>query len=883
MEFEDPLDLAQFAIMRVANIASLLGVRRKRPLCGRLGAELLLVVNYLNTVSLDQEELLRVRIWKLLRDVERICCWPQKISAFGNPLLEAISHTLPGSSRYNRSQEAIQQGLANITSGTGVAAENAILHIQRFMKSKNTKHEADQDITTKRKIPADYPSDINILAYNVLQEHMCCTCNEGSVQKLPRKHLAQLLLLPSLHKISDHGQVQFDILFSSRPFWNESSLGRWQDVQLLVPQAKKRPKKRARFSDHHSSSPSLQSSQKPKQVAEGKFCDLLSLDANSRICLTIQDDKLHKSGFEPVKQIVEHLPGISLADILENYHLTARMKLTLAYILAQSVWQYYDSDWMKTTWTSKTIYFMKEGKGNTSSKQGDLYAWKPYLSVRFGDANLESSEYSNIDGEIHHYPRVRALGIMLVEIGVGSPLHSSDQERQGQPPAAKINEDLLLATQYSKDEWRWKDCDYPKYLSAVKHCLDLGIFASAPCMSELGGKGDAEGLKQRRNILYDKVIFPLEEVLQGTGWMEQLTTIGPLETPIKNFSTQLIAENPSTADTLLPPPNQKAPKKIRTKSEKAAMKWLSRMQHLNEELVSRNPPMEPNNSPAPVRIAVLDTGYDDRAIFTFQQDNQHRLKGWKDWVDQSDQPKDFHGHGTHLVSLVMKIAPKAHMYIARVAKSPSDLLTSSENVAKAISWSSIEWEADIILMSFGYKEEQQCISGAIRKALQEREDSILLFAAASNSGANEKEMFPARHDSVISIRGTNSDGDFQDFNPPRNQNEESTVGTLGVDVPSAWLSDHDDEVYKSGTSIAAAVAAGIAGTLLSYVDGKSKESTFQDVNKKLRTRHGMQAVFRALAKPTQKERCLYLAPWRLMGQSDEVRWAILVAALSDIY
>ena len=417
-------------------------------------------------------------------------------------------------------------------------------------------------------------------------------------------------------------------------------------------------------------------------MAEGKFCDLLSLDANSRICLTIQDDKLHKSGFEPVKQIVEHLPGISLADILKNYHLTARMKLTLAYILAQSVWQYYDSDWMKTTWTSKTIYFMKEGKGNTSSKQGNLYAWKPYISVRFGDANLESSEYSNIDGEIHHYPRVRALGIMLVEIGVGSPLHSSDQERQGQPPAAKINEDLLLATQYSKDEWRWKDCDYPKYLSAVKHCLDLGIFASAPCMSELGEKGDAEGLRQRRNILYDKVIFPLEEVLQGTGWMEQLTTIGPLETPIKNFSTQLIAENPSTTDTLLPPPNQKAPKKIRTKSEKAAIKWLSRMQHLNEELVSRNPPMEPNNSPAPVRIAVLDTGYDDRAIFTFQQDNQHRLKGWKDWVDQSDQPKDFHGHGTHLVSLVMKIAPKAHMYIARVAKSPSDLLTSSENVAK---------------------------------------------------------------------------------------------------------------------------------------------------------------------------------------------------------
>jgi subtilisin family serine protease len=203
-------------------------------------------------------------------------------------------------------------------------------------------------------------------------------------------------------------------------------------------------------------------------------------------------------------------------------------------------------------------------------------------------------------------------------------------------------------------------------------------------------------------------------------------------------------------------------------------------------------------------------------------------------------------------------------------------------ISQAISWASKEWKADIILMSFGYMEEQQCISRAIRRALYERDDSILFFAAASNYGANDKEMFPARHESVISIRGTNSNGNFEDFNPPRNQNEETVLGTLGLDVPSAWLSDHDDEVYKSGTSIAAAVAAGIAGALLGYVNGKSKESAFQDLNKKLRRRHGMQALFRALASPTLKERCLYLAPWKLMGHSDETRWAIVVAALSDI-
>lgn len=70
---EDPLDLAHIAIVEVAHIASLLGVEIVRPICGQLGAELLLVGEYLKTTSLEHEERLRLRISKLLRDVERIC------------------------------------------------------------------------------------------------------------------------------------------------------------------------------------------------------------------------------------------------------------------------------------------------------------------------------------------------------------------------------------------------------------------------------------------------------------------------------------------------------------------------------------------------------------------------------------------------------------------------------------------------------------------------------------------------------------------------------------------------------------------------------------------------------------------------------------------
>jgi len=73
---------------------------------------------------------------------------------------------------------------------------------------------------------------------------------------------------------------------------------------------------------------------------QGDFCKLISLEASSRICLTMQDAKLQKSGFEPLQQMSEHVRGISLATVLAYCHLTARMKVALAYILAPSIWQY---------------------------------------------------------------------------------------------------------------------------------------------------------------------------------------------------------------------------------------------------------------------------------------------------------------------------------------------------------------------------------------------------------------------------------------------------------------------------------------------------------------------------------------------------------------
>lgn len=328
---------------------------------------------------------------------------------------------------------------------------------------------------------------------------------------------------------------------------------------------------------------------------------------------------------------------------------------------------------------------MKECGSNSAGEQGKLFAWKPYLSVHFGDENPESDEYSDFDGQIHRYPRIRALGIMLVEIGVGLPLHRSDEEGPAQSLAAKVNNDLLLAMQRLKNKKLWGDCDYPNFLDAVNHCLDPGTFSLTPCVRSLSDKDEVEGLKQRRNILYDKVIFPLKELLQGTRWMDQLTTIGPLEASSKSSVGQLVAEQSSADNAAIESsPTRKPAKKRLTKSEKEAKEWLSRMQRLNGELAGTALDISPGNPPAQVRIAVLDSGCDNNAPFFLHPENGPRLREWKDWVDGSDQWQDCHGHGTHLVSLIMKIAPEADLFVARITKSPDQLSDAAGTVAKVL-------------------------------------------------------------------------------------------------------------------------------------------------------------------------------------------------------
>lgn len=92
---------------------------------------------------------------------------------------------------------------------------------------------------------------------------------------------------------------------------------------------------------------------------------------------------------------------------------------------------------------------------------------------------------------------------------------------------------------------------------------------------------------------------------------------------------------------------------------------------------------EPNGS-LPVRIAVIDTGCNLKAPIFDIPGYETRLRGhWKDWLDEFNfEPRDEHGHGTEIVSLLLRILPNAEIFVARVARSQADLDTAGGIIVK---------------------------------------------------------------------------------------------------------------------------------------------------------------------------------------------------------
>lgn len=258
-----------------------------------------------------------------------------------------------------------------------------------------------------------------------------------------------------------------------------------------------------------------------------------------------------------------------------------------------------------------------------------------------------------------------------------------------------------------------------------------------------------------------------------------------------------------------------------------------------------------------IKVAILDTGVDVKNDPIIRGAvNGKRIVKLQSWVGKPEDYGDTHGHGTHVARMFLEVAPSAEIFIAKIADAKeipaSELYRIPEvshpfsifvvikcrDFSQAIDWA-IAQGVHIISMSFGLEERNLLIDRAIDKAF--RADK-LIFAAASNNGGNKGRSHPAaKSQKVMCIHASDGLGTAGSINPTPKANVNNFM-TLGIAIESSWKGQ---EVWKSGTSFATPVAAGIAANVMEFA--RYNCSLTEEEQQRLYSLEGLQAVFESIA------------------------------------
>ncbi|KAH6685686.1 hypothetical protein F5X68DRAFT_240894 [Plectosphaerella plurivora] len=520
--------------------------------------------------------------------------------------------------------------------------------------------------------------------YDALQEHCeCCPDLHSSKSIGSRWHPARLCLEGGT------GESFIDIMVSSM------DMSTWQEFRLGMS-----------ASDVDGQATSV-------QLAQGRFCSLLEEQIFARIAFLFKPNVGLCQLPEPQEQDLFPAAGRgeSLASILRNYQLTPRDKIVLAYAIARAYWQFYDSDLMRARWSSSTIYFMP-----ALNDAGGRLPLRAFVSFPFGMPG-EPLEDTIPDISIplnHRCPRIFALGVLLLEIGLAVPFPTRTFRNQ----VSRVNFDHKTAKNQLKAlrAAKWPGFSHAKYF----------------------------GVEARRRNLFNHVVRPL-------AWLA--------ETGFHKSSAGTSYIRKVVAQPLPPFPIQASPAGPTRQDEETAFhsgpshrpgRWLDQLKAISAQVDDRR---RRHAITKPVKVAILDTGLSSSIeYFQDEDDGPRRLNqvvGWQDFVNPSNDSTmvDDFGHGTLMARLVAEAAPFSELLIARVARNTKELPRCKDNIAKAILWAG-EQGADVISMSFGFPREHVGISAAIQ-GLEALNGGVVLFASAGNS-SHEDECFPASHSGVIS-------------------------------------------------------------------------------------------------------------------------------------
>lgn len=197
------------------------------------------------------------------------------------------------------------------------------------------------------------------------------------------------------------------------------------------------------------------------------------------------------------------------------------------------------------------------------------------------------------------------------------------------------------------------------------------------------------------------------------------------------------------------------------------------------------------------RIVVLDTGSN--------VENEMISIGYN-VIDSSNDILDASGHGTHVISQLVRLVGYSEVIPVKISECDDILL---ENLLRGLE-KAISLQPDIISMSLGTATDHSEVAELIAQAV---EQNIVVIAAAGSQGGYEL-LFPAGYDGVISVLARNINNIDIALN-----NRSSSKRSFSA--PGANIAVEDERI--SGSSIAVPFVTAVVAEMIA-VSGRGRLS-----------------------------------------------------------
>lgn len=210
-----------------------------------------------------------------------------------------------------------------------------------------------------------------------------------------------------------------------------------------------------------------------------------------------------------------------------------------------------------------------------------------------------------------------------------------------------------------------------------------------------------------------------------------------------------------------------------------------------------------------IKVAIIDSGIDECDGINVKE-RYNLVPSEKDVNPIFD---DNTGHGTAIASIICGtkdsdrksygINDNVELYSIKIMN--GDNTAPLDRVVEAI-YKAIDWDVDIINMSFGTMENSKILQKAVQDAYNA---GILMIAAAGNRGESDGSVeYPAAYNEVMSVGSVNADAQISNTSSNSDQIDVYAPGDFIKTATSFGL-----ETVSSGTSMAAPHVVGLASIL----------------------------------------------------------------------